>query len=469
VHDFRSFIELLEESGDLVRVKREVDRKYEMPAVISRLEKSGKAYLFEHVKGSEIPVVGGLLNGSGRLALALQRPSPNAVTHGEIAELLETAIESPLAYRVVDEAPVKEVINTGDAIDLAKIPVPTFFEFDSGPFITGAVGVSRNEEAGQLNVGFYRCQIVSKDSMIINASSMSDLLQIYAHAESEGKSMPIAMVIGPDPALLMCASGKHPPGVSELDIAGALQGRPIDMVKCETSDLLVPANAEIVIECRVDFSQKIENTLGEFADQYGPETAPLSKITAITHRRDAMFYTIMAGRHPEHNTIGAISTYGMQSVLAKEMKRQFPNIKEINVSCDPRLGCMLHVFVSIHKQNDEEPRELIKSAFKAHTGLFPVGTIVKRIVVVDEDIDVYNLEETEWAIWSRVGDASKYMVIPDIVSWEIERCAKEGQVSVRIGIDATKDLEDADRLIRPIIPGAGDLRIEDYVEPDDRH
>ncbi|MEC7803594.1 MAG: hypothetical protein VX533_01950, partial [Pseudomonadota bacterium] len=148
---------------------------------------------------------------------------------------------------------------------------------------------------------------------------------------------------------------------------------------------------------------------------------------------------------------------------------QFPNIDEINVSCDARMGCMLHVFVSIHKENDEEPREVIKSAFEAHTGLFPVGTIVKRIVVVDEDIDVFNLEDTEWAIWTRVGDASKYMIFPDVVSWEIERCAKEGQRSIRIGIDATKDLEDADRLIRPIIPGYGDLRIEDYVEPDDRH
>ena len=469
MHDFRSFIKLLEESGDLVRVRREVDRKYEMPAVISRLEKQGKAYLFEHVKGSEIPVVGGLLNSAGRLALALQRPSPDAVTHREIAELLATATRSTIAYQVVDNGPVKEMVNTGNAIDLAKIPVPTYFELDSGPFITGAVGVSRNEEAGQLNVGFYRCQIVSQDSMIINASSMSDLRQIYAYAESKGNSMPIAMVIGTDPALLMCASGKHPPGVSELEIAGALQGRPIDMVKCETSDLLVPANAEIVIEGRVDFSQKIENTLGEFADQYGPETAPLTKITAITHRRDAMFYTIMAGRHPEHNTIGAISTYGMQTVLSDELKRQFPNIDEINVSCDARMGCMLHVFVSIHKENDEEPRELIKSAFEAHTGLFPVGTIVKRIVVVDEDIDVFNLEDTEWAIWTRVGDASKYMIFPDIVSWEIERCAKEGQRSLRIGIDATKDLEDADRLIRPIIPDYGDLRIEDYVEPYDRH
>ncbi|SVD10488.1 uncharacterized protein METZ01_LOCUS363342, partial [marine metagenome] len=238
-----------------------------MPAVISRLEKQGKAYLFEHVKGSEFPVVGGLLNSAERLALALQRPSPDTVTHSEIAELLATATHSPIAYEVVDNGPVKEVINIGDAIDLQKIPVPTYFELDSGPFITGAVGVSQNEEAGQLNVGFYRCQIVSQDSMIINASSMSDLKQIYAYAESNGTSMPIAMVIGPDPALLMCASGKHPPGVSELEIAGALQGRQIDMVKCETSDLLVSANAEIIIEGRVDFSQKFENTLGEFADQ----------------------------------------------------------------------------------------------------------------------------------------------------------------------------------------------------------
>jgi len=259
------------------------------------------------------------------------------------------------------------------------------------------------------------------------------------------------------------------PSLSELDIAGALRGHPIEMVKAENSDLLVPAHAEIIIEAEVDFAKKVENTLGEFADQYGPETAPVARITAISHRRDAMFYNIMAGRHPEHNTIGAITTYSMQSVLAEELKRQFPNIKDINVSCDPRLGSMLHVYVSIHKQSDEEPRELIKSAFEAHTGLYPVGTIVKRIVVVDDDIDVFSHEDTEWAIWSRVGDASKFMIIPDIVSWEIERCAKVGQRSVRVGIDGTKDLEDADKLIRPLIPDSDAIRIEDYLEPVERH
>ena len=150
--------------------------------------------------------------------------------------------------------------------------------------------------------------------------------------------------------------------------------------------------------------------------------------------------------------------------LDEELKKQFPNIKDINVSCDPRLGSMLHVYISIHKKSDDEPRQLIKSAFEAHTGLFPVGTIVKRIVVLDDDIDVFSHEDTEWAIWSRVGDASKFMVIPDVFSWEIERCAKEGHRSVRVGIDGTKDLEDVDKLIRPIIPDFDDIRIEDYLE-----
>jgi 2,5-furandicarboxylate decarboxylase 1 len=235
-------------------------------------------------------------------------------------------------------------------------------------------------------------------------------------------------------------------------------------VKCETSDLLVPAMAEIIIEGVVDFSNKVENTLGEFAGQYGPETAPTTRVTAITHRKDAMFYSIMAGRNPEHNTLGAISTYGMQQIIAANLREQFPAIKDINIACEPRLGAMLHVFISIDKKDDDEPRQLLDAAFRATAGIFPVSMIVKRIVIVDDDIDVYNLEDVEWAIWTRLSRAEKVMKIADVKSWELERCVNDEMESVRIGIDGTMDMDSVDKLLKPIIPGSEAIHLDDYLD-----
>jgi len=275
--------------------------------------------------------------------------------------------------------------------------------------------------------------------------------------------MPIALAIGVPPALLMAASGKTPPGVSELDIAGGLMGAPVEMIKCETSDLLVPAAAEIIIEGVVDTSLRLENTLGEFAGQYGPEVAPQTRVTAITHRKNAMYFSIMAGRNPEHNTLGAVSTYGMQKAVEDNLRARFSNISDINVACEPRLGTMLHMFISIDKSTDAEPLELIDAAFAASTGLFPVSMIVKRIVVVDADVDVFDLEDVEWAVWSRLSRANKIKVIPNVKSWELERCTDANSTSARVGIDATMDLDQADKLVRPITPGAADIKLEDYL------
>ncbi|MDG2155807.1 MAG: UbiD family decarboxylase [Gammaproteobacteria bacterium] len=464
MHSFRSFTDQLEQSGNLIRITREVDPRFELPALVSQLEKQRqKAYIFENVKGAEFPYVGGFYTDACRIADALGKRDTAKMRHRDLQAVFTRAMMNPVAHTVKTDASCKDIIKTGADASLAHLPVPTFFEFDSGPFITGAVGVSRHPDTGQLNVGFYRTLILDDNTMIINASSMSDLRKIYAAYEARGEEMSIAMCIGVPPALTFSASGKHPPGVSELDVAGALQGSPIEMVQAETSDLLVPADSEIVIEAKVDFSRKQENVLGEFADQYGPETAPVAKLAAITHRKDAMYYSIMAGRHPEHNTIGNISVYGILAVLEKNLREQFDNIKEINVACEPKLGTMLHIFISIEKKSDDEPEKLIRAAFAADGGLFPVSTITKRIVVVDEDIDPFNLEDVEWAIWSRLGDARKIITLPNVFSWELERCTKEGQVSARVGIDATKDLDDIEELVRPIIPGAENYDLDDYV------
>ncbi len=463
MHDFRDLVSILEARGELYRIRRPVDPKFEMPAVMEQLEQQRKAFIFENVKGASFPVIGGVLNRIECYGWALGSRPGEPFTVADLDARFEAAKLATIAPREVARGPVKEVVRSADEINLADLPVPTVFELDSGAFITAACGFSRNPNTGNLNVGVYRTLILGKNIVAVNASSLSDLRTFYQHAEKHGESMPIALAIGVEPALQMAAACKLPAHLSELDLAGALQGKPIDLVKCETSDLLVPANAEMIIEGRVDFSRKIENTLGEFAGQYGPETAPVTEITAITHRKDAMFYSILAGKNPEHNTLGSMATFAIQRALAGALRKVLPQIRDINVYLDPTFGAMAHIVISISKRSDAEPMALIEAAFKAAGGFFPVSHITKRIVVVDDDINVHDLNDVEWAIWSRVAEASKFRVIPNVESWELERCAKEGRGSLRVGIDATMDMEDREKLQRPIIPGAAKIKLADYL------
>lgn len=463
MHDFRGLVKLLEERGELYRISRPVEPKFEMPAVMEQIEKERKAFIFENVKGAKFPVVGGVLNRMECYGWALGSTPGEPFTALDLDARFEKAKAAGIGPREVKSGPVKDVVRTGPDVNMADLPVPTVFELDSGAFITAAVGISRNPRTGKLNVGVYRTLILGRNIVAVNASSLSDLRKFYQHAEKTGEPMPIALALGVEPALQMAASCKLPPDQSELELAGALQGKAIDMVKCETSDLMVPANAEMIIEGRVDFSRKIENTLGEFAGQYGPETAPVTEITAIAHRRDAMFYSILAGKNPEHNTLGSIATFAIQRALAGALRKQLQAIRDINVYLDPKFGSMAHIVISITKQNDAEPMALIEAAFKAAGGFFPVSHITKRIVVVDDDVNVHDLNDVEWAIWTRIAAAGKFRVIPDVESWELERCAKDGKGSLRLAVDATMDMEDREKLQRPVIPGADKVKLADYL------
>jgi 2,5-furandicarboxylate decarboxylase 1 len=259
---------------------------------------------------------------------------------------------------------------------------------------------------------------------------------------------------------------KVAPNECEFQIAGGLQGAPVDLVRCEDSDLLVPANAEFIIEGTVDFSDRVSNLLGEFAGQYGPETAPVTIVNTITHRKEPLFYSIMAGKNPEHNTLGQVAVFGIHRSMMAALREAVPEAIDIHLNSDPGMGTLAHVIISIDKQSDDQPRDIIERAFAAGGSIFPVSRITKRIIVVDDDIDVRQMADVEWAIWTRATDASKHVVIPGVQSWELERAAKEGMKSVRIGVDATMDLEDVEKLVRPIIPGADEINLEDYLNND---
>ena len=462
--DFRGLIKLLEQRGELYRISRPVDPEFEIAAVMEQIDQQRRAFLFENVIGARFPVIGGLLNRIECFGWALGSTPGEPFDANDLDARFEAAKRNLIAPREVPTAPVKEVVRRGEQIDLPDLPVPTFFELDSGPFITAACGISRNPDTGHLNVGVYRSVILGRNTLAVNASSLSDLRKFYKHAEQRGESMPVALAIGVEPALQMAAACKLPPDQSELDLAGGLQGKPIDLVKCETSDLLVPANAEMIIEVEVRFTENIDNNLGEFAGQYGLETAPVAEVTAITHRKDAMFYSILAGRNPEHTTLGSSATFSIRRALISALRSQLTGIVDIDVFLEPRMGAMAHIVMSIRKQNDAEPMALIEAAFKAAGGFFPVSHITKRIIVVDEDVNVHDLVDVEWAMYTRTARADKYRVVPNVKSWELERCAKGDKGSLRLAIDATKDIEDREDMLRPVIPGAREINLADYLQ-----
>lgn len=465
--DFRGLVTLLEQRGELHRIRRAVDPRFEMPALMAQCEQQRRAFLFEHVKGGRFPVVGGLLNRIECYGWALGLPTDAGFGADDLGEHIEGAKSRPVAPREVATGPVKEVRCTGTAIDLREIPAPTVFELDSGPYLTAGCGITRNPQTGQLNVGIYRVLVMGRDTLAVNASSSSDLRGIYRQAEATGQPLDIALAIGVEPALLMAAVCKLPATASEYDLAGALMGRALDVVRCETSDLLVPANAEMVIEGRVDFTRQCEHTLGEFAGQYGPETAPVTVVSAVTHRRDAMHYSILAGKNAEHNTLGSIATFSIRRTLEAALRRALPQIHDLHVYLEPGFGSMAHVVIAVRAGAGIDAMALIDAAFStgfpAPGGELPLSLVTKRVIVVDDDVNVHDLADVEWAMWTRLGRAEKLRVIPAVRSWELERCAKDGEGSLRMAVDATIDREDFHKLRRTVIPGAERVKLADYL------
>lgn len=457
--NFRSFISILQEKGDLVHIKKKVDPQFELPAMLWKLQQRGKAAFFEHVKGSPFSLAGGLLLGMERLGLALGITPTKEFVSLQDTGYLDAAFAEPLSYIKVQTGPVTEVMQIGRDIDLTKLPVPTFYEHDSGPFITGGIGIVRNPDTATLNAGIYRILVLGKDSITVNAGANSDLAQIYKTAHDRKEKLSIAVAIGVSPALLVASASKPPGTISEIDVAGALRGKPLEMVKCTTNDLCVPAEAEIVIEGEVVFTENVNNTLGEAGGYYRSNTNPLIKVTAVSHRHDAIFYAIHAGPSIEHLTLGAFSLIKLTSSFITELKQRFPVIKKAHVYA---IGDWLHLAIALDKKEDNEALQLIREVFNMPSDRYAIKTFIKRIVVVDTDIDIYNNNDIEWTIWNRVDDADNIFIVPSVRGSSRQPSVRHDK-SIRVGIDATRLLKNGNTLKKVRNPLLEDIIVEHYL------
>jgi UbiD family decarboxylase len=264
--------------------------------------------------------------------------------------------------------------------------------------------------------------------------------------------LPVAVVIGAPPALLVAAGSRMPPEASDLAVAGALQGEPISLVKCQTSDLLVPADAEFVIEAVVDLDEEVTHTMGEFGGQYGATTSPVATVTAITHRRSPVFHVINGGMNREHNALGVVIFSELRDALLTHLKGKFSFVTDLHIDFTPRRA---QLAVAIEKQEPDQAGLVIDGIFEFLLGPFPMRAILQRVVVVDADVNIWDADDVEWAISTRMGRSGNMRVYEDQ--------SPDGHLLGRLGIDATVVAEDRPAYERPVIPGREKFLLDKYL------
>ncbi|MFQ5849940.1 MAG: UbiD family decarboxylase [Candidatus Binatia bacterium] len=402
--DLRAFLEVLEREREVLRVEAEVDLRYEVGAVC-RLALDGggvdgnRALYFSRPKGHSHPLAVNLLSTRKRYCLALEC-NPDEVHQEWIRRT-----QNPIEPRMVKEGPCKEVVHVGKEVDLFQLPIPFWNEMDGGRYITFPCQISKDLESGNRNVGMYRVMIHDEKSMGILAAPYRHIRHHFDKAHAQGKPLPVALVVGLDPAIYAATVAPFPFGVDEIAMAGALRGEPVDMVSCETIPLEVPAAAEVVIEGEIPPGVlREEGPFGEFTGYYGDRALrPVIQVKAITHRRDFIFQESYEGL-PHHETC-VVSGISNEAELIRQCP--LPGIRKVHFSSGG--GGYLHAVVSIKKPYD---------GYGKMVGLSVLGTTAGRtlkiVTVVDDDIDVYDLTKVNWAVITRTRVDRDVEIIKDL-------------------------------------------------------
>lgn len=419
-HDMREYLSFLEKKNELVRISEEVDPKFGIAAYIRKTSDiQGPALLFERVKGSSMPVVGGLYATTKRLLLGL-----GVDCHQDAVSLLIEAMNNPIGCEFVDNAPCQDVAFKGDQVDLERLPIPTYSAKDGGPFITMGILFCRDPDTDTRNLGVYRMQLKGKKKLGLNAQSMA--LQM-ARANAKNIRLPVAVALGTSPELMVGSQWMAPYGVDELGLAGALLRSSVKVTKCLTNDLEVPATAEIVIEgVIVPNEMEIEGPFGEFTGYYQPAAMkPVVEVTAVTHRRNPLFLAGMTGMPTTDNHV--LKQIPLEASYYQALKARFPEVKAVHApNCG---GAHYLLIVSMGKRLAVESRSLIAAAF----GL--MGP--KFVIVVDEDVDVYNLEKVLWAVSTRSQPDQDVIIMPRMYGAPLDPSGPALRTTAMMGIDAT--------------------------------
>jgi 2,5-furandicarboxylate decarboxylase 1 len=383
----REFLALLEREGELARVGVPVALDQELGAIcVHSLRHGGPALLFQRPGGMDMPLLVNLLATRRRYGLALGC-APNEAQH----EWNRRAAQ-PLPPVLVESGPCQEQVLLGDEADLTRFPAPTWNSLDGGPYLTLSCHITRDPTTGLRNAAIYRNQLHDRRTLGLLAGPFAHINLQRRSARTE--PFPVAIAMGADPRIPMAASVPIPYGADELAVAGALRGAPLELVRCKTVPLEVPADAEIVIEGEVrPTERREEGPFGEYTGHYGGPQLPRTTIhvTAITQRRDPILHLAYQGAPPHETDV--LTAVGKEAELLRQIS--LPGIKAVHYTEGG--GGVLHVVAAVEKPYEGYGKMVGLAIFGA-----PAGRSVKQVVVVDGDVDPFDALAVEWAIATRV-------------------------------------------------------------------
>ena len=437
VTTLRDWLDHLGARDRLAVIRPNVALKYELAAIAKRLD-GIKAALFPRPDGHAMPVISGLVSDRQWIADAM------GVEPGEVLARFQDAALNPLPWQEIENAPAQEIVHR--EVDLARqLPLPTHNEHDSGAYITAGLLIARNPASGVQNVSIHRLQL-SGPNRLGALLLPRHTHMFYEAAERAGQPLDVAIVIGVDPLTLLSSQAIAPIDFDELTIAGALHGAPLRVVKCVSNAVRVPADAEIVVEGRLlPRVREPEGPFGEFPQYYGERAERhVIEVTAVTQRRDALFHTIVGGGL-EHLLLGGIPR---EATLLAQLRRSFPNVRDVHLS---RGGvCRYHLHVQIAKRQEGEAKNIMMGAFAGHYD-------VKHVTVVDEDVDIHNPAEVEWAVATRFQADRDLVIVPEAQGSKLDPSTRDG-VGAKMGLDATRPLDaDPMKFKRIRVPGEEDV------------
>ena len=427
--DLRDFLKQADEKGVVRHVTEEVKREYEMSTLMMDLDKEHRYPIvcFDKVENSEFPVVTNILGCRERFAEGL------GVAADKVSETYAARIRNRIEeVKVVENAPFNAHTITGDDIDLYKLPIPTHFPIDAGPYVTSGLCVAKDPESGAETLGFHRMQLKGKDKLGISLHSRQRLWEYFRRSEERGESLKAAIVIGVHPNISLGSMALVPYDQGKYGAIAGLFGEPLEVAPCLHSDLMVPAYAEIVLEGEIlaDVREK-EGPFAEFTNYACyRSTENVFKVTAIRYRENAFYHDITPGMSSEHVTVVAVQREG--DVL-NALHQTLPNIKAVHA---PFSACgLFHCYISMKKIAEGQPQQAIYAAFA-------VDHNIKMVVVVDEDVDVYNEEEVLWALATRLQADKGVTILPQHLGMGVTLDPSTDELSrtSKMGIDATKPM-----------------------------
>jgi UbiD family decarboxylase len=436
----REYMEKLRRRGELLEVHREVDAKHELAAVTHAAHRRwGKPILFHKVTGSALPVLTDIYGSRERLAEILGIGPTEFCRQWTNLTNLGAAADFPLK---------REVPMPRDLVDctLSDLPLLTYSERDGGAYFTSAMFVAKEPETGVPNLSFHRSMYVSDQELRCRLAPRHHLTLYHEKAEATGKPLEAAMLIGPPPTTFLSAAAPVPYDVDELEVAAKLAGKTLEMRPCKHIDLMVPASTEIVIEGRfLPNERRDEGPFGEFMGYYTPvQKNAVFEVLGVTRRKDAIFHSILCGSAEEVLTL----ELSVSANIYQRISAVLPGI--IDVTCQP---FVTHAIVKIRQQYEGHARQVMLAVIGSEP------TWAKMCTVVDEDVDIYDLDDVIWAVLTRARPDKDMIIIPETPSFYRDPHKDHWG---RLAIDATAPFARRDEFVRKRIPGADAVDLKAY-------